>query len=170
MKVSNLVSALVLACASASAFAHGGESHARKAYDPGMAEQKAFGIAGDPGKATKTITLSMNDTMRFTPNMVALRQGETVKFVIANNGKIMHEMVIGTMKELKEHAELMKKFPDMEHDEPYMAHVRPGTTEEIVWHFNKPGEFDFGCLIAGHFEAGMTGKIKVVHLNHVAPL
>lgn len=162
MKVSNLVSALVLAFACANAFAHGGENHAKKAYDPGTAEQKTFGIAGDPGKAAKTIKFSMSDDMRFTPNMVTLQQGETVKFVIVNNGKTMHEMVIGTMKELKEHSELMKKFPDMEHDEPYMAHVKPGAAEEIVWHFNKPGEFDFGCLIAGHFEAGMTGKIKVV--------
>ena len=161
MKVSTVVSALVLAVVSTGAFAHGGEEHAKKPYDASKAEQKAFGIAGDPGKATKTIKLAMGDNMRFTPNNVMIKQGETVKFIIANNGKIMHEMVIGTMKELKEHAELMKKFPGMEHEEPYMAHVKPGKTEEIVWTFNKPGEFDFACLIAGHFEAGMTGKIKV---------
>jgi uncharacterized cupredoxin-like copper-binding protein len=73
----------------------------------------------------------------------------------------MHEMVIGTMKELKEHAEQMKKFPNMEHDEPYMAHVAPGKSEEIIWQFTKAGEFDFACLIAGHFDAGMMGKINV---------
>jgi uncharacterized cupredoxin-like copper-binding protein len=50
----------------------------------------------------------------------------------------------------------------MEHDEPHMAHVKPGKSESLVWTFNKPGEFDFACLIAGHFEAGMVGKIKVV--------
>ena len=73
----------------------------------------------------------------------------------------MHEMVIGTMKELQQHAELMKQHPGMEHDEPHMTHVPPGTTGEIVWEFNRPGEFHFGCLVAGHFEGGMVGTIKV---------
>jgi len=73
----------------------------------------------------------------------------------------MHEFVLGTLPELREHAELMKKFPNMEHDEPYMAHVPPGKTETIVWQFSKDGEFHFGCLLPGHFEAGMVGKINV---------
>jgi uncharacterized cupredoxin-like copper-binding protein len=56
---------------------------------------------------------------------------------------------------------MMKKHPGMEHEEPYQAHVAPGKTERIVWHFTKPGEFYYGCLIAGHFEAGMIGKVIV---------
>ena len=48
----------------------------------------------------------------------------------------------------------MVKFPNMEHDEPYMAHVAPGKTGEIVWTFNRAGDFDFACLIAGHYQAG----------------
>jgi uncharacterized cupredoxin-like copper-binding protein len=76
--------------------------------------------------------------------------------------------VIGTERELKEHAALMQKFPKMEHDEPYMAHVAPGRTGEIVWLFNRAGEFEFACLIPGHFEAGMVGKIKVSAVNPVA--
>ena len=78
-----------------------------------------------------------------------------------NDGKVMHEMVIGRMKELKEHAELMRKFPNMEHDEPYMAHVAPGKLGEIVWQFTQPGEFHYACLIPGHMEAGMIAKITV---------
>lgn len=162
MKLSTIASALILSLASSVVFAHGGEEHAKKQFDPAQVEQKEFGIAGDPKKVTKTVKLAMSDNMRFTPNKLTVKQGETVKFVVTNNGKIMHEMVIGTMKELKEHADMMKKHPGMEHDEPYMAHVQPGKSEEIVWTFNKPGEFDFACLIAGHFEAGMVGKIKVV--------
>jgi uncharacterized cupredoxin-like copper-binding protein len=49
----------------------------------------------------------------------------------------------------------------MEHDEPYMAHVAPGKTQRIVWHFTQTGEFYYGCLIPGHFEAGMIGRIVV---------
>jgi uncharacterized cupredoxin-like copper-binding protein len=81
--------------------------------------------------------------------------------LVRNDGKIMHEMVIGTMKELKEHAELMKKFPGMEHDEPYMAHVAPSKRGEIVWQFTRAGEFFYACLIPGHLEAGMIAKITV---------
>jgi uncharacterized cupredoxin-like copper-binding protein len=99
--------------------------------------------------------------MRFAPDTLEVKRGETVRFVVRNRGKLMHEMVIGTMDELKEHAALMKKFPEMEHDEPYMAHVQPGKSEEIVWLFNRAGEFNYACLAAGHFEAGMVGKLIV---------
>ena len=70
-------------------------------------------------------------------------------------------MVIGTADELKKHAEQMRKFPEMEHEEAYMAHVKPGKSGEIVWQFTKAGEFQFACLIPGHFEAGMVGKVTV---------
>ena len=103
----------------------------------------------------------MADTMRFGPSDITVKEGETVKFVVANKGQMMHEMVIGTMDELKAHGELMKKHPGMEHDEPYMAHVSPGKKEEMVWQFTKAGEFYYACLVPGHFEAGMIGKIKV---------
>jgi uncharacterized cupredoxin-like copper-binding protein len=99
--------------------------------------------------------------MRFTPERIAVKLGETVRFVAKNHGKQMHEFVIGTQAENKKHAELMLKFPNMEHDEPYMAHVPPGKTGEIVWTFNRAGQFEFACLIAGHYQAGMVGTITV---------
>lgn len=144
------------------AIAHGKKEHATSAFDPASAEQKTFGIAGDPQKATRTVKVAMGDNMRFTPQMITVRQGETVKFVLSNRGKGMHEMILGTMEELKEHDRMMKKFPEMEHDEPHMAHVKPGTGQELVWTFNRPGDFHFACLLPGHFDAGMVGKIKVV--------
>jgi uncharacterized cupredoxin-like copper-binding protein len=162
MKTLFLSIALVTATFVGHAYAHGDERHEKKMPAvAAKAEQKAFGIAGDPKKTSRTITFSMQDAMRFDPSSITVKRGETIKFVVQNHGKIMHEMVIGTMKELKEHADLMKKFPGMEHDEPYMAHVKPGGAEEIIWQFNRPGEFNFACLVAGHFEAGMMGKITV---------
>jgi uncharacterized cupredoxin-like copper-binding protein len=66
------------------------------------------------------------------------------------------------MDDLKKHAELMKTRPDeMEHDEPYVAHVEPGAAGRLVWQFTKAGEFYYGCLVPGHFEAGMIGTIVV---------
>jgi uncharacterized cupredoxin-like copper-binding protein len=146
--------------ASTAAIAHGDEPHAGKAM-PAAKEQKAWGIAGDAKSVTRTVTLTMDDNMRFTPDTLSFKQGETVRFVIRNKGKLLHELVIGTKKELDEHAAMMLKFPAMEHDEPYMAHVGSGKTGGLIWTFNRPGEFDFACLIAGHYQAGMVGKISV---------
>ncbi len=99
--------------------------------------------------------------MRFSPAEIRVARGERVRIVVRNSGKVLHEMVLGTREELERHAELMRKFPSMEHDEPYMAHVNPGAAGEIAWEFTKTGEFLYGCLIPGHFEAGMMGRIIV---------
>jgi uncharacterized cupredoxin-like copper-binding protein len=146
---------------SGGAYAHGEKAHAPRADRPISTEEHPFGREGDPRRATRTVKIDMNDKMRFSPASLTVKRGETVRFEVRNSGKIMHEMVIGTMKELKEHAELMRKHPGMEHDEPYMAHVSPGKVETIVWQFTKAGEFYYGCLIPGHFEAGMVGKVVV---------
>ena len=124
-------------------------------------EQKDWGIAADAKSASRTIAVGMTDNMRFTPNKIEVKQGESIKFITNNEGKILHEFVLGTKKSLEEHAALMMKFPKMEHDEPYMMHVPAGKAGQIVWTFNRAGEFDFACLIPGHYQAGMVGKITV---------
>jgi uncharacterized cupredoxin-like copper-binding protein len=148
---------------SGTVWAHGDSQDKKAAAKPAHvgSEEHRFGRAGDPKKVTRTIRVGMHDSMHFTPGNLRVKQGETVRFIATNGGKVMHEMVLGTMKELKEHAELMKKFPEMEHNEPYMAHVKPGGKETIVWQFTKPGEFYYACLIPGHLEAGMIAKITV---------
>ena len=127
-----------------------------------MKEQKAWGIAGDAQAVLRTITLRMTDDMRFTPSHIEVREGDTIRLRAANKGQVLHEIVIGTKPELDAHAEMMAKHPGMEHDEPHMAHVKAGQTGDIVWTFNRPGNFDFACLIAGHYQAGMTGTITVL--------
>jgi len=144
------------------AIAHGEKPHARKEARPVSTEETVFGREGDPRKASRTIDVGMSDKMRFTPAELTIKQGETVRFRVKNSGQAMHEMVLGTMDELRKHAEMMKKHPGMEHDEPYMAHVSPGKAETMVWQFTKVGEFHYGCLVPGHLEAGMIGKVKVV--------
>ena len=74
----------------------------------------------------------------------------------------MHELVLGTSAEIRKHAVLMKLMPNMEHSEPHMAHVAPGASGEIVWQFTRTGEFQFACLLPGHFEAGMVGTVRVL--------
>ena len=121
-----------------------------------------FGRAADPAKATRTIRVDMTDNMRFTPAEIRVKRGEVVRFVPANKGQVLHEMVLGTMDELKKHAERMRTPPQMEHhDEGHGAGVGAGKTGSFAWQFTKAGEFYYACLIPGHFEAGMVGKVIV---------
>jgi len=152
---------LALASLALPSQAHGPAGHGPAKARPISAQEHPWGREGDPKKATRTIDIRMSDKMRFAPDLIRVKLGETVRFVVKNDGKAMHEMVIGTMAELKSHGELMKKFPNMEHDEPYMAHVEPGKSGVITWTFTKAGEFHFGCLVPGHFDAGMIGRIVV---------
>ena len=156
-----VISAALIGSATSLVHAQGKQDHAKKPVNV-KKEQKPWGIAGDAKDIQRSIAASMTDNMRFSPERIDVSLGETIRFVLKNNGKLMHEFVIGTKKDLDEHAAMMVKFPKMEHDEPYMAHVPRGKTGEIIWNFNRPGEFEFACLIAGHFQAGMVGKIKVV--------
>jgi uncharacterized cupredoxin-like copper-binding protein len=155
-----LVRTLAVAVASP-AFAHGNTPHGAHVMDHANAKERAFGRAADPRKAKRTIRVDMTDEMRFQPADIAVKRGEIVRFVPVNKGKVMHEMVLGTMEELKVHADMMRKHPGMKHDEPHVSHVAPGKRGEIGWQFTKPGEFYYGCLIPGHFEAGMVGKVTV---------
>lgn len=156
-----LVAMSLIALGSA-AFAHGDEDHDKKSGAASHDDHaSALGKAGDPKKVSRTVEITTSDAMRFSPSSVAVKRNETIRFVLKNEGKLKHEMVLGTIKELKEHAALMLKFPEMEHADPNQASVEPGKTGELVWQFTKAGTFDFACLQAGHYEAGMKGQVMV---------
>ena len=124
-------------------------------------DDEAIGKPGVASKVTRTITMDMADSMRFSVPKVTARQGETIRFVVRNSGKVKHEMVLGTEKELKEHYEIMKKNPEMEHADSNMVTVAPGKTGEIIWQFTKAGKVGFACLQPGHYDAGMKGFVTV---------
>ena len=120
-----------------------------------------YGRAGDPRKVTRTVKIEMSDTMRYFPDHVTVKKGQTVRFNVRNKGDLPHEMVLGTMEDLKKHAEIARRNPDMIHDDANIARADPGETGRIVWHFTRAGEFYYGCLVPGHFDAGMIGTIVV---------
>ena len=161
MNTIKLIATCALLAGGNASFGHENMPHATR-NAPVVKEQKAWGIAGDTQAVARTITLRMTDDMRFTPRHIEVREGETVRLRAENKGQVLHEIVIGTKPELDAHAEMMAKHPGMEHDEPYMAHVGAGKKGDIVWQFNRAGQFDFACLIAGHYQAGMTGTITVL--------
>jgi uncharacterized cupredoxin-like copper-binding protein len=122
------------------------------------------GQPGDPKKKARTVHVRMREAgkqMIFTPARIEVRKGEQIRFVLENDGIYDHEFVLATRAENRKHAELMKKHPDMEHDDPNARRLSPYLNGEILWRFTKAGEFEFACLIPGHLEAGMVGKIIV---------
>lgn len=131
------------------AMAHGPEGHSP---------------VGEPGKAnavSRTVEVKMSDTMRFHPEKISVKRGETIRFIVKNDGIEPHEFMLGEMKALQEHAEVMRKHPTMVHEEPNAITVNPSQTGELIWKFTKAGRVDFACLIPGHFEKGMKGDIQV---------
>lgn len=128
------------------------------------ADHYSAGVPGNAKKPAHTVTVVMTDgdgTMKFTPDRLDVKKGEQVRFIIENKGALKHEFTLASVKDNDKHAEMMKKFPDMEHDDPNAKSVDPGKTAEIVWRFTKVGTFEFACLIPGHREAGMHGSITV---------
>ena len=124
------------------------------------------GEPGDPRKLARTIRVAMIDDgsetdMKFEPAVITVRKGEQIRFVLENAGTESHEFMLATVAENRKHAELMKKFPDMEHDDPNGKRLAVSERGELLWRFTKAGEFEFACLIPGHYEAGMHGKIIV---------
>lgn len=119
------------------------------------------GKPGDPAQVSRTIDITMDDSMRYTPSEINVKTGETIRFFVKNLGKMSHEMVIGSMDELKEHAEMMRNMPNMKHVEANMITLAPGQRGGLVWQFDKAGTVDFACLVPGHIEAGMSGKVEV---------
>jgi uncharacterized cupredoxin-like copper-binding protein len=127
-------------------------------------EHFSAGEPGNPKKSARTVTVTMSDgdgTMRFVPDRLDVKTGEQVHFIIQNKGALKHEFTLASVQDNNKHAELMQKYPDMEHDDPNAKSVDPGKTAKILWRFTKAGTFEFACLIPGHREAGMHGAVTV---------
>lgn len=156
-------SIVILAAAlgfAASAAAHGPKPH-DKPQPAHSGHGAEVGEPGDPKQVVRTFQIGMADDMKFRPAVVTVRQGETIKFMVKNTGKLKHEMVIGTQTELEAHAKEMEKNPDMEHDDPNAVDVEPGKAGTLIWKFTRTGEVPFACLIPGHMQGGMVGKVIV---------
>jgi uncharacterized cupredoxin-like copper-binding protein len=122
------------------------------------------GAPGNPKQPARTVTITMSEAdgkMLFQPDRIEVRRGEQVRFVLQNHGELEHEFVLGTEQENAKHADLMLKYPEMEHDDPNARRLKAKLKDALIWRFTKRGEFEFACLIPGHRDAGMHGKIVV---------
>lgn len=130
-------------------------------------ENPAAGAPGDPKQVDRTIAISTED-LRFDPSDVLVRNGETIKFVITNHGKLPHEFMIGDEAAQEAHEKEMQSMKDMVHADPNAVSIKPGETKTLVWKFGGAGTLEFGCHVPGHYAAGMVGTIRVVppHPSH----
>ena len=119
------------------------------------------GSPGDPARVDRAVEIDMSDAMRFAPAELHIKTGETIRFFVRNQGHLVHEMVIGPADRLAQHAEMMRKMPAMAHVAPNMIQLKAGQRGGLVWRFDRPGKFEYACLLPGHREAGMKGRIVV---------
>src|SRR5215831_16407560 len=108
------------------------------------------GAPGDPNKPARIVEVRMFEgggKMGFAPARIEVRRGQQVRFVLHNDGEEDHEFVLATVDENRKHAEVMRKHPDMEHDDPNARRLMPHGNGQLVWKFTKRGTFEFACLI-----------------------
>ena len=143
-----------------------------------------FGAPGNADEVDRTIEVALEDVY-FEPESISVKAGETVRFVLTNNGELVHEFNIGTPQMHAEHQEEMQMMVDhgvleadkinfemmkmemedghtMEHDDPNSALLEPKAKGEIIWKFDKAMELEFACNIPGHYDAGMAGAFEFV--------
>jgi uncharacterized cupredoxin-like copper-binding protein len=152
MKTTTTIAIALVALSTAAAPARSHEHHAHESYS-----------AGEPGDATKparTIEIEMSE-MTYEPIRIEVKRGEQIRFVLRNAGTEDHEFLLATTRENLKHAEVMKKNPHMEHDDPNGVRLGPKKSAEILWRFTKPGTFEYSCLIPNHREYGMVGHVTV---------
>lgn len=171
MRESKDMKALFIAAGLAATFATaataGGNHAGGHSHGHGEAGMMAIGKPGDPAQVKRTVMITMRESddgdMLFKPETLTIGEGETIRLQFRNEGELEHEFVMDVEEGILEHKALMEKFPEMEHDDPNAIRLGPGESGEIVWTFAKAGKFQFACLIPGHYEAGMKGRITVGH-------
>ena len=145
------------------------------------ASMNMIGEEGDPNKIDRVVNIKMYDNY-YEPNIVKIKKGETIKFIIENLGEMVHEYNIGTkemhikhqpeMQKLIDHEILlvdkidkikMKKMSKMDHS---LGHshansimLEPKSSGELIWKFSKDINLEMACNIPGHYESGMVGNL-----------
>lgn len=162
-------SALILTASLA--WAHGDEhlDPNMKVDNPIAAQETPYGRQGLPRDAVRTIDVSLNDPARYAPDLITVKTGDTVRLRLINTGRQTHEFVLGTEESLTQHAAMMMQMPDMLHADPNVMRVDAGKTGELVWQFTRTGSFFYACLMPGHRQAGMQGRVVVLPADSSTP-
>jgi uncharacterized cupredoxin-like copper-binding protein len=163
---------LITATAVNPALADAGQSHGHSH------DTAAIGKPGNASAADRMVEITLGE-MYFEPADINVKAGETVKFVIRNTGRLLHEFNLGTAAMHAEHRKEMAGMMEsgaltptgmdhskmdhshMKHDDPNSVLIEPGQIGELTWTFPKAAELQFACNVPGHSEAGMVGEISI---------
>ena len=147
---------------------HGNEEHPgglfaklKDAVFGSYGDQQPFGRVGMSSEVSRNVAINMSDQFRFDPETITVGLGETLRLSFQNTGQQTHDWIFGTAFEISEYMEMMRRSPDREQNEPQNIQLKPGEEHELVWQFNKQGNFEYACLQPGHYEAGMRGTLAV---------
>jgi uncharacterized cupredoxin-like copper-binding protein len=135
---------------------HGGDGHSHDHGTPAQALAPSM----------KEVRIEVDDTMRFIPSTWEAQVGEPIRIILLNKGKVDHELVFGSEKEIIAHAKEMANPNTKGHQHTNEISAKPGQQAELVWTFKKPGQYAMACFEPGHYEAGMKGVINVVAQKH----
>ena len=143
-------------------FASSGHDHAASSTE---ADHASHGAVTSLNAMTvdRVVEIRMSDDMRFSPNTLNIQTGETIRFLVHNDGKTLHEMVLGSEAEILDHAKSMQSDAHHAHSHAggVAVQVAPGGSKELIVQFTQPGSIQMACLVPGHYEAGMRGSINV---------
>ena len=133
---------------------HNNNSH-HKANKENYKSGEPFDSNDTNDTSIRIINISASDLMKFSKEKIVVSEGEKIKFVVSNNGKINHEFTIGTIDEINSHHKKMTNMPNMTHNSPNSITISPNSKKELFWSFKKVKNIRIACLINGHYQAGM---------------
>ena len=107
-----------------------------------------------PGTAAspRVVRIVATAQLRFVPDAVTVKQGETITFEVTSLGPLTHEFLVGPA------ADVAADKPGT----PEIADLGMMDTRSLTYTFDGPGPYAFACHATGHYEAGMTGTVVVV--------
>ena len=146
-------------------------------------QNASIGTPGKISEVNRNIEITITDN-RYSPEAITVKKGETIRFVLKNNGAFVHEFNIATNQMHKGHRKEMMMMvehgalePDkinharmkmdmgggktMEHNAPNSVLLEPKKSTEIIWKFDTDAKLEFACNVPGHYESGMVGKISI---------
>ncbi len=146
--------------------------------DAGHEQSTMIGAEGQAAQVDRVVEVEM-DEMSFSPSDVSVERGETIRFVVTNTGRMVHEFNIGTDAMHDAHGQEMRammqkglmttreiredkmKAAGMMHDDPSSVLLEPGETAEVIWTFSGDSDLELACNVPGHRAGGMTGEISI---------
>lgn len=119
----------------------------------------ALSACGGAASPSKSLRVTMTD-FSYSPNMFTVPGGAEISVDITNNGAVTHSFII-----MKAGTQVQGHFTDADKANVYWeaSTVPPGESVKATFTSpGEPGQYQIVCGIAGHFEAGMVGKLIVV--------